>query len=250
MADDDTPTLRADTLAALQAFLAEQQAQKAREEAEAEDTSASLATAEDWELSQFWYDEDTSLQLARELITVSEEIQERTRADRVKIACISCPSIYKALRSLRDRAAVPAFVSIILFEFDPRFHCFGDEFVHYDFNHPLTFPAALKNDVDIIALDPPFLNPDCLGSFTQTVDALRKAPDAPVMLCTGAIMLPHAKRLRNLRPTRQHVGHAKQLQNPFACFVNYEPIRLGGYDLEAEDAHAKAEAEEASATKV
>jgi hypothetical protein len=123
---DDTPSLRADTLAALQEFLKEQAAQREREEAEAEDTSASLATAEDWELSQFWYDEATSLALAREIIELAEECHAK-RGDEspVTVAFVSCPSMYKAMRSLHDKKEVPAYINMKLFEFDPRFNCFG-----------------------------------------------------------------------------------------------------------------------------
>lgn len=238
--DDDGTTLRADTLAALQEFLLEQKLQKAREEAEAEDTNPTLATSEDWELSQFWYDEETSVSLATELVTLAESLHDAGKAI-VKIACISCPSIYKAYRALVDRGAVPAYVQAMLWEYDTRFACFGDEFQHYDFNKPLTFPPSLAGTFDIVAVDPPFLNPDCLGEFAKTVRALQCESNGPVMLCTGSVMLPHARALLGLRPTREHVGHAKRLQNPFSCFVNYTPARLGGYDLEAEDVYAKAQ---------
>jgi EEF1A lysine methyltransferase 1 len=52
--DDDTPVLSATALAALQSFLAERKAAEEAAEREAEDTRPTLATAEDWQLSQFW----------------------------------------------------------------------------------------------------------------------------------------------------------------------------------------------------
>ena len=92
---------------------------------------------------------------------------------------------------------------------------------------------------DVIALDPPFLNADCLEGFTATVHALRRSADVPVLLCTGAVMAPHAKRLLAARPTRLPVRHANRLSNPFACFVNYdEGGRLGGIDDAAESSSA------------
>jgi EEF1A lysine methyltransferase 1 len=241
--DDDPPALSAETLAALREFMADRAAQQEREEAEeAAGASATLASSEDWQLSQFWYDESTSLALANELLRVASEI----RGDRatVRVACLACPSLYKAVRSLD----VPSWLHIWLFEIDTRFSVFGDAFVHYDFNAPLSFPDHLRGSVDIVALDPPFLQQDCLAAFARTTFALRRDHGLRVLLCTGAVMLRPARALLGARPTRFHVGHANRLSNPFALYVNYDDGgRLGGVDAEAEAAEAAASGSAASA---
>ncbi|RYG54528.1 hypothetical protein EON66_07005 [archaeon] len=244
--EDDDVCLRADSLAALRAFLAEREAATAAAAREAEDGRARLATTEDWELSQFWYDETTSTRLAKELLRVAEDVwQARGREGRVNIACLSCPSMYKALRS----GGLPEYVSAWVFEYDTRFAVFGADFVHYDYKAPLNVPATLHHVMDVIALDPPFLNADCLAGFTDTVHLLQRNDTPKLLLCSGAVMLPHARRLLGLRPTREAIGHAdKRLQNPFALYVNYDASPLGGIDEEAEAAEAAAAASSAGCT--
>lgn len=245
--DDDAPTLSPAALAALREFYAERAAQKEREEAEeALATSASLVSGEDWQLSQFWYDEETSLALARELLHCAGEAQRETgRADaEIGVACLACPSMFKALRAV----GVPPWLRVVLFEVDPRFSVFGDAFVQYDFNRPLDFPAPLLGAFDVIALDPPFLQRDCLAAFTKTVTALQRPRDGGgavasqsprLLLCTGTVMARAARELLGVHPVRQHVGHANRLSNPFTLFVSYDDAgRLGGADdgvVEAEE---------------
>lgn len=252
MADEDL-TLRPDTLAVLQAFLAEREAARAAEEKEAEDTSQALKLSEGFGMSQFWYDEATCAALATEVLRLVEDCaaKKRKRAAetgsdspvRVRVACLACPSTFKALVA----RPLPAGLEPFVFEYDMRFAVFGPRFVHYDFNAPAAFgssvSAELPGSFDIIALDPPYLNADCLAAFASTIDVLKAAPDVPIMLCTGAVMLPHAARLLKARPTSFHVGHASHLSNPFALYVNYPvPETLGGIDEEAEAAYAREQA--------
>ncbi len=50
-------------------------------------------------------------------------------------------------------------------------------------------------------------------------------------------MVPHARRLLGLRPTRKAVGHSNRLSNPFTLYTNYmAEARLEGWDVEAEKA--------------
>ena len=94
MSDDEREVaLRPDTLAALREFLAEREAARQREEREAEVASAALATTEDWQLSQFWYDEATGRALAEEVLAC---VRDRGRPS-ATVALLSCPSTYKAL---------------------------------------------------------------------------------------------------------------------------------------------------------
>lgn len=241
--DDDMPTLRADTLAALQAFMAERDAAKAAELKEADVVAGgpvALATTEDWQMSQFWYDEATSKMLAQELLLLAQQLRDSGRST-VTVCCISAPSAYKALLA----AGIPSYVDARLFEYDGRFAVFGDKFVQYDFNRPMVFPPELKGQADIIILDPPFINKDCLAGFARTIFALRRDNALRTLLCTGTVMLRAARKLLGVRPVRAHVGHANRLSNPFTLYVNYdEQGRLGGIDTEAEQS---AETEERAA---
>jgi len=259
--DDDGLSLRPDTLLALQEFLKEKQIQEEKEKQETQllDT-ATLVTSEDWQLSQFWYDESTAVALAKELLAVADDIRkERTTTSNtptsttsssennnsiVTIACISCPSVYKALLSI----GIPSNTRVYILEYDKRFNIFGDAYFYYDFNYPLTIPTILKDTCDIIILDPPFLNYDTLSNFTQTVEVMKTKSTSlslsspRILLCTGAIMLPHAKKLLNLRPTQMNIHHNNRLSNPFALYTNYMVTeRLIGWDIEAEQAVNKEE---------
>merc|ERR1719379_991436 len=95
--DDDIPQLSSNALAALQEFLQERQAQEQEEEEEQIAAAAgSFSTekelrhvTEDWQLSQFWYTDATAASLAKEALTAA--------GDRGRVACVSCPTLYKAI---------------------------------------------------------------------------------------------------------------------------------------------------------
>jgi hypothetical protein len=239
MADeDDAPSLRPDTLAALQAFLAEKKAAAELEAREAQDAGATLLTSEDWQLSQFWYSESTCRFLAA-------EVGRCTGADGgggggggggapaapALAAFLSSPSAFKAYR-----AAFPAAPAVLL-EYDERFSCFGDAFHPYNYASPLALPPALLGNCGCIMLDPPFLQRECLAGFAESVRALA-APGARVLLATGAVQLRAARELLGLRPTNAAIEHESgRLSNPFKLFCNYDAAGpLGGWDVEAEAA--------------
>lgn len=235
MADDDF-SLHPDTLAALHEFLAERKKAEERAEREAQELdTAVLATPEDWQLSQFWYDEDTAIFLAKELIAAAAEFGPGAR-----VACISCPSVYKALIS--EAVGVPDWLAgqVSILEYDRRFGVFGDAFGFYDFNKPAEFPAHLAKACDVIILDPPFINRECLENFAHTVGLMKRNASTRVLLCTGSVQVPYARKFLSLRPTKKHVGHSNRLSNPFSLYANYPEsvcnARLEGYDVDAEAA--------------
>ena len=135
---------------------------------------------------------------------------------------------------------MPPYLDAHLLEFDGRFAVFGAAFTHYDFNAPLDLPSAARGACDIICLDPPFLNAECLRAFARTAFALRRDNSVRIILCTGAIMLREARRLLGVRPRCFEVHHSARLSNPFACFTNYDDEgRLGGLDVDAEEAETE-----------
>lgn len=73
--EDDVPQLSSHALKALEEFLAERNS-----------SAASNKISEDWELSQFWYDDATKSALAKECIEVAGKTG--------KICCIAAPSVF------------------------------------------------------------------------------------------------------------------------------------------------------------
>lgn len=210
--DDDVPTLSAHTLAALQEFLSETGSGPAHS-ATPSDQFAVGAVEEDWRMSQFWYSDETATRLAEEVI--------REAGEGGRIACVSAPSVYQKLKQGvvdgSDR------VSSVVLEYDRRFATYGVDFVFYDYNEPLSFPASVApQSFDIVLADPPYLSEECLGKVAQTVKYLSKGK---VLLCTGAIMESVAKDLLDVKKCSFLPQHKRNLSNEFRCFVNY-PSRL------------------------
>merc|ERR1719471_699280 len=90
--DDDMPQLSAETFSALSEFYKEQED---RESQQSEvralvESGEDIEWKEDWQLSQFWYSEETAVSLARAVLsTVSEGAGER----KARVACVSAPTL-------------------------------------------------------------------------------------------------------------------------------------------------------------
>lgn len=92
--DDDPPMLSSQALEALKEFLSEQRAQDSLAEVEEEEVAL---VAEDWRLSQFWYDRNTAETVAKEVLTLCHSL------DSPSVACIACPTLYAYLKVRMDR---------------------------------------------------------------------------------------------------------------------------------------------------
>lgn len=197
MSDDDTdpPQLSAETLTALQEFLLEQSLKK--------DDSFE----EDWQLSQFWYDEFTSSTLSRTALAKCNGSGN--------IALLSCPTLYKPIKSLAEQD-----VNVKLFEFDKRFSALKPDFIFYDYNDPLNLSLEYKNSFDVIIADPPFLSEECLTKISETINFLRK-DNSKIVLCTGAVMEPLANDLLQLKKCSFRPKHKNNLANEFICLSNF-----------------------------
>jgi EEF1A lysine methyltransferase 1 len=80
-------------------------------------------------------------------------------------------------------------INVVLFEYDDRFAIkYGDRFVHYDYNSPLTVPVEMCHAFDLVVSDPPFLSEECFVKVAQTMRLLAKDSDSKSILCTGTIM--------------------------------------------------------------
>ncbi|CDO91910.1 unnamed protein product [Kluyveromyces dobzhanskii CBS 2104] len=238
MSDSDSEIelqLSSHALAALQAFKSEEQQReeefqrlmnKADMEYEKKRREQGMELfKEDWQLSQFWYDEDTAATLADALLGGADE--------NTVIAIISAPSVYSAILKKND-SEVPT-KHIYLFEFDKRFALLSgeDKFFYYDFAKPLDFDDSLKGKVDRIMVDPPFLNEHCQTNFSITTKALL-APNTNektsngvlkhrLVSCTGERMAETVTRLYpEIKVTTFYPQHANGLSNEFFCYANFE----------------------------
>ncbi|KAL8702975.1 MAG: hypothetical protein Q9201_003836 [Fulgogasparrea decipioides] len=105
--DDDIPELSADTLAVLGDFYSERDENEKRFEdlrtqMELESREDMLSTTyflENWNMSQFWYSEETATLLAKQLL-------EGVTAD-TRIAIVSAPSVFIQIKKLLVRTRVP-----------------------------------------------------------------------------------------------------------------------------------------------
>ena len=89
--ENDAPTLSAETFAALEQFYKEEDEREAIKISAKENVTTDMTNFnEDWNLSQFWYDDKTSEILARECVRIA--------GDKGQIACISAPSAYTAIK--------------------------------------------------------------------------------------------------------------------------------------------------------
>ncbi|XP_023598225.1 EEF1A lysine methyltransferase 1 isoform X3 [Trichechus manatus latirostris] len=165
--DDDIPQLSSHTLAALQEFYA---GQKQQTDPGGDNKYSIGIIEENWQLSQFWYSQETAFRLAEEVIAVAGEGG--------RIACVSAPSVYQKLRELHRED-----FSICIFEYDKRFAIYGEEFIFYNYNNPLDLPEKIAaHSFDVVIADPPYLSEECLRKMSETIKYLTQGK---ILLCTG-----------------------------------------------------------------
>ena len=234
--EDEAPLeLPADTLRLLQEFSAEQDSRakkfeelKNQAENHFQHNNGKLSMdlfGEDWNVSQFWYTDETARTLAQQLLDGADENSA--------IAVVSAPSVYVQLRNILAEEATTARPSICLLEFDKRFEVIGSDFFPYDYQHPLRLSQELKGKFDRIICDPPFLSEDCQAKTALTVRYLARQW-APVdeskkglrfITCTGERMESVITKLYGsvgVRTTTFDPEHSKGLSNEFRCYANFE----------------------------
>ncbi|XP_038617728.1 EEF1A lysine methyltransferase 1 [Tachyglossus aculeatus] len=202
--DDDVPQLSAYALAALQEFYTERQQRQPGPDG---DKKFSVGVIEeDWQLSQFWYSDETASRLAAEAISAAGKGG--------RIACVSAPSVYQKLRELSGEN-----FSAYLLEYDRRFAIYGEEFVFYDYNSPLNLPESMTaHSFDIVVADPPYLSEECLRKTAETVKYLTRGK---ILLCTGAVMEEAAAKHLGVKMCHFVPRHTRNLANEFRCYANY-----------------------------
>ena len=201
--ENDMPQLSAETFSALSEFYKEQE-EREQQQVEVRDlieNGKDIDWKEDWQLSQFWYSDETANDLAKAVVNVVGE--------EGRIACISAPTLYRACLKLENTK-----VNFDLFEYDKRFAAYGDNFHFYDYKSPLDVNRDLREKYDLVFADPPFLSEECLTKTMVTVKFLIK-DSGNVVLCTGAVMANLANRLANLNVCQYQPVHENSLSNPF-----------------------------------
>ena len=208
--EEELPELSSETFSALAEFYKEQEEREKqqREGRERVQEGEDIEWKEDWQLSQFWYSEETATQLAKAVVDVVGE--------EGSVACVSAPTLYRALKKLD----LPKLKLKVL-EYDNRFAVYGSDFQFYDYKSPLDIDRGLRETFDLVFADPPFLSEECLTKTMVTVKFISKEP-GNVVLCTGAIMADLANRLAGLTVCKFTPVHQNSLSNPFQCFASFD----------------------------
>ncbi|XP_020588873.1 protein-lysine N-methyltransferase n6amt2 [Phalaenopsis equestris] len=210
--DDDQPSLSLHTLEALKEFLCEQSS------GAGESLGDVRLVAEDWRLSQFWYDRDTAE-------TIAEEIRSLSSSSHSPVACIACPTIYAYLKKIDPN------ISVQLLEYDRRFEQYGSDYIFYDYNLPEELPLELGRAYKIIVADPPYLSKECLEKVVQTISYLAQREEYYLLLLTGEVQKESAAKLLKAYSCGFRPQHSNKLGNEFRLFTNYDPgERLGGWE--------------------
>lgn len=233
--DDEPLVLSADTLAALQEFKQEEKQRLEKfaslyEQSEKtfEDQKEALsidAFQEDWQLSQFWYADDTARVLGQALLEGADE-------DTV-IVIASAPSVYAAIKKFPE-SEIPT-KHIYLLEYDKRFELLAgkEHFYFYDYNKPDEVPEKLKKKCHRILIDPPFLEEECQTKSSQAAKNLL-SDDRTKLTKSGdlryKLISSTGERMRDVMKktypdtfmTSFLPQHKNGLSNEFRCYATFE----------------------------
>ncbi|KAK6199502.1 putative N6-adenine methyltransferase-domain-containing protein [Scheffersomyces amazonensis] len=235
--DDEPITLSAHALAALSEFkqeekqridrfeslkkasedrFDEQQGQKAHQQA----IAISIDDfQEDWQLSQFWYSDETAEILGKALL-------EGADANTV-VVIASAPSVYAAIKRFPPEEIPTKHIYVL--EYDKRFAVLGgDNFSFYDYNEPNNIPIHLKNKCHRLLIDPPFLEEECQTKSAQAARNLlikdcKENPQFRLISSTGERMRDVVKKnYPETKLTTFYPEHKNGLSNEFRCYASFE----------------------------
>ncbi|CAH6720781.1 protein-lysine N-methyltransferase Efm5p [[Candida] jaroonii] len=232
MDSDDEITLSNHALAALQEFKKEEKDrletfEKLYKQSEEKFEERKLTIdlfQEDWQLSQFWYSDETSNILGKALL-------EGADSDTV-IVIASAPAVYAAILNFPEEDLPTKH--IYLLEFDNRFKVLGkDHFFQYDYNFPDQIPEELRNKCHRLLIDPPFLEEECQNKSAQAARNLlvkdknlkTKEGDLQFKLIssTGERMNEVVKKnYPETKVTNFYPEHKNGLSNEFRCYASFE----------------------------
>lgn len=239
--DDETIELPADTLAILNEFLQSKQEQEASQKKDdlfEEDwvrihlisrqstIPGAINPANDLfffsllltqQLSQFWYNENTKRTLSKICLRLILNRSGTHSSSDIKIALLSCPSLYKSIKSVHPNGEVR------LFEYDERFSAFHDDYIHYDYNNAdkKDYLNEYENYFDIVIADPPFLSEECIRNTSLIINKLKKA-SSDIILCSGQVVADWVKEFLQLNQCSFRPEHERNLANEFCSYANFE----------------------------
>ncbi|KAH0568209.1 EEF1A lysine methyltransferase 1 [Cotesia glomerata] len=210
--DDEVPQLSGAALAALEEFYAERREKEEQINktlTNVNNQTPDIVFDEDWQLSQFWYDDETVDTITKAALRITDNDG--------KIALISCPTLYRALKKNAGSRQIK------IFEYDTRFSVYGSDFIPFDYKFPLHVPKEMASDFDLVIADPPFLSEECLTKTAVTIKFLSKKN---ILLCTGSMMADLAERLLNVNKCDFQPHHKNNLANEFSCYANFDFDKL------------------------
>lgn len=233
--DDETLALSSHALAALQEFKQEEQARldqfaslykKSETDFDEQQQEVTIdAFKEDWQLSQFWYTDETASILGKALLEGADK-------DTV-IVVASAPSVYAAMKKF-DKEDLPT-EHIYLLEYDKRFEVLAgkDHFFFYDYNHPEDIPEKLAKKCHRILIDPPFLEDECQTKSAQAAmnlivdDKSSKTSKGDLkykLISSTGERMRHVikKNYPDTSITDFYPQHKNGLSNEFRCYATFE----------------------------
>lgn len=115
-----------------------------------------------------------------------------------------------------------------MLEFDERFIVLApSKVIHYDLDEPDVFPEDLRRDVDVVVVDPPFLNETTNRKLIQTIRQILHPQRGKLILITAPSIESVLHQLYNeppigpLRLTSLDPEHGG-LANEFRCWGSWE----------------------------
>ncbi|KAF9466958.1 putative N6-adenine methyltransferase-domain-containing protein [Collybia nuda] len=173
-----------------------------------------LAFGEDWQLSQFWYSTAFATRLARYVRSLC------TTSSTVAFMC--CPTAFVAFQHTNPLEGAR------LLEYDQRFAVLAPKkFIPYDLDEPDDFPEVLRGSVDVVVVDPPFLNETTNKKIIKTVLQILHPTRGKLLLLSSPSIEKILHRLYDKEPigplhrTSLTVEHG-ELANDFACWGSWE----------------------------
>nr|XP_040232079.2 protein-lysine N-methyltransferase CG9154 [Anopheles coluzzii] len=206
--DDEACVLPADTMLILQQFLQEKALKERSEKAGPESAGC---FEENWQLSQFWYNEETKQKLA----LIVKHLQENNPSDTFQVALLSAPSAFKHVVKENKNA--------MLFEFDERFASYGENFQQYDYNRAFDagYMDAYAHQFNLVIADPPFLSEECIEKMGVIVKKITKQ-EGKIVLCSGAVVHDWAKKHFGVSMCEFRPEHERNLGNEFRSYANFD----------------------------
>jgi EEF1A lysine methyltransferase 1 len=176
--------------------------------------------AENFKLSQFWFDEPSREMLAREALNAPLPDRQGAAADEPRrIALVSAPSIWYTIEALKKSEGFPA--SVMVLDIDPRFESsIGDEFVLFDYNHAADIPAALHGTFDYMICAPPYVSIECIDKYIAAFKLLARHPNSPTAFVIGSIM-EDAFAERGFGMKDMEIHYSSKFCTPMRYYCNY-----------------------------